>query len=442
MKKPHQRLCASLLCLAASIFMPQVQAQPPTAPGTRMGCVFQGPTGKTFIDAQRSRDQIAADLKAAYAGSGSSRVADACLAGQLANMPAAVYQNLASKHPGKYAPLSPQASSTNSVGPAPAARGPRNLPLNYAFIALDSAIPSGFLFFDPIGVSDSHKVIGTVYDNDGNPSLALYQSGMVEIMIAGAFVNAVSRQGVAAGAVVTDPINFYTQAAIFHGSSTELIPRAPDEVTSYVASVTDQGTALVMSTDATGINTAYLYQNRKLRKLTFASANYVVLTGMNNALTIVGWLSTQPNVDTAFKFDANTGTTTLLPPLASNPSSWAIGINNLGDIVGYSFVFSGTENIGIWSGGRPFETYFTEGTAQIPTISNWLLINDARLIVITRTNDQQSYLIPTKGTRVLLSDYVNYDVATYGTLSSVVGLNNFAELTGLTSFSYNFFLKP
>ncbi|GAA7764476.1 hypothetical protein RN01_06980 [Cupriavidus sp. SHE] len=281
-----------------------------------------------------------------------------------------------------------------------------------------------------------------MYDNDGNPSLALYQSGMVKIMIAGAFVNAVSRQGVAAGAVVTDPINFYTQAAIFHGSSTELIPRAPDEVTSYVASVTDQGTALVMSTDATGINTAYLYQNRKLRKLTFASANYVVLTGMNNALTIVGWLSTQPNVDTAFKFDANTGTTTLLPPLASNPSSWAIGINNLGDIVGYSFVFSGTENIGIWSGGRPFETYFTEGTAQIPTISNWLLINDARLIVITRTNDQQSYLIPTKGTRVLLSDYVNYDVATYGTLSSVVGLNNFAELTGLTSFSYNFFLKP
>lgn len=441
MKRPYKRLCASILCLAISIIGPQALAQSQTTSGTRMGCVFHGPSMKQFIDAQRSRDQVSTDLQKTYGAA--NTIADPCLAGQVANMPAAVYQGLASKYPGQYAPLPPQASTTNAVAAAQAAQGPRNFPFSYSFTNLDNAAPSGLLsFFAPVGITDTHKVIGVVYDNDFNPSLASYQGGMVNVMIAGAIPNTVSHNGVVAGYVVTDPVNGYSQAAIFRGNSVELIPRAPDEVTSQVVFVTDQGTALVISTDASANNTAYLYRSRKLGRITFSFPGYVTLTGMNNALTVVGYGSSPPSVYTAFKYDANTNATTLLPPLATEPSSWAMGINESGDIVGYSFVPFGLERIGIWSGGRPFDTYFTEGTPQTPTISNLLFINDARLIVITKTNDGQSYLIPAKGTRVLLSDYVNYDAATYGTLLYVLGLNDFGELTGFTAFGTDFLLAP
>ena len=56
---------------------------------------------------------------------------------------------------------------------------------------------------------------------------------------------------------------------------------------------------------------------------------------------------------------------------ADEPHAWGLGINYRGDVLGYSFVSFSTERIGFWR-GTTFHTRFVEGTAEFPTVSNFL----------------------------------------------------------------------
>ena len=105
-----------------------------------------------------------------------------------------------------------------------------------------------------------------------------------------------------------------------------------------------------------------------------------------------------------FRFDPRTHDTTLLYPIDGDPLAWAQGINQSGDVLGYSFVNNGQERIGVWDRQGKFEVYFTEGNAQFPTISNHVLFNEQDLIVITWNSDNTSYLVPEPGVRLDLAD--------------------------------------
>jgi hypothetical protein len=89
-------------------------------------------------------------------------------------------------------------------------------------------------------------------------------------------------------------------------------------------------------------------------------------------------------------------------------------------------VSGGRERIGVWRGGT-FQPYFVEGTPEFPTISNRLLWNRRGLIVITATNDGNSYLVPRPGVRLRLADLVDGPLPP---VTQIVDLNDRGDLVG------------
>jgi hypothetical protein len=92
--------------------------------------------------------------------------------------------------------------------------------------------------------------------------------------------------------------------------------------------------------------------------------------------------------------------------VAPDPHSWGQALNRHGEVLGYSFIFDGIERIGKWDRRDRFQVSFIEGTPEFPTISNRLIWNEAGLIVISFTDDGNTYLVPTPGTRLNLADLV------------------------------------
>ena len=187
------------------------------------------------------------------------------------------------------------------------------------------------------------------------------------------------------------PLHFIEQAALFRGSAVQLIPRLPGERTSSVTALNDSDVALVTSFDAAEPPkpTYVLYsKGQTTPPLDFGpTVTNPLVTGMNNQRIMSGIES--PSSDDrfngahGFRFDPRTGETTLLNPLPTERNAWGLGINNRGDVLGYSFITSGRERIGVWNRNGTFKTYFVEGIPEFPTISNSLLFNDNNQIVIT-----------------------------------------------------------
>ena len=165
------------------------------------------------------------------------------------------------------------------------------------------------------------------------------------------------------GSVLTDPINFIQQAALFHENSVELIPRQPGEVTSYVIALNDPDEALVESFDASGRLTYLLYSKGQETPLDFGpTVTNPLVTGMNNLEIISGIEGSNPGTSRGSRFDPRTREATLLNPLPTEPDATAWGINDRGDVLGYSFVPDAIERIGVWDRDAVFNTYFVEGT--------------------------------------------------------------------------------
>ena len=222
---------------------------------------------------------------------------------------------------------------------------------------------------------------------------------------------AANNRGLVGGSILTDPANFIEQAALFEKGKVKLIPRQPNEfIEVHVVKLTDSGIALIASLDLQGFEKPpYLYWhgrsipvNRGPNQTAFLDVNEWGLVS-GTEFDPVG----PPYNDHAFRFVPPSGPKVFLNPLPTEASSWGMGINNRGDVLGYSFHPGALERIGVWR-GRKFYTYFVEGVAPYPTVSNRLLWNELGVIVITRVtsgSDQgNSYLVPGPGVRIKLSD--------------------------------------
>src|SRR6185436_14279258 len=112
------------------------------------------------------------------------------------------------------------------------------------------------------------------------------------------------------------------------------------------------------------------------------------------------------------------------------------GINNRGDVLGYSFIDGGLENIGVWDRSGVFHTYFVEGAPPFPlTVSNRLCFNDNNLIVISgiRAPAEEvgnSYLVPRPDVRIKLADLVD-NLPQGVKLRAVFQVNNHGSMIGL-----------
>jgi hypothetical protein len=310
----------------------------------------------------------------------------------------------------------------------------------YRYVSFDSVtLPSGFTAFAPAGLQDSGRVYGTVCDDVcTDPHIAFYADGAVTVLQASGFAGMVNAGGTVGGFVLVDPQTFIGQAALFRRDTVELIPPQPGEVFSLVIALNDSGTALVESDDASGNPTYVLYENGQTTVLdvgptvtkpqfrSFASAG-----GFSNNQGVIAGLSAGPTSDIfdgarGFRVDPRTGEAELLDPVAPDTLAWGMGINNRGNVLGYSFVV-GTpdhERIGVWDPHGDFKTDFDETIS-----SNALVFNDNNLIVISLTPDDTSYLVPKPGVRLNLADLVE-NLPSGQNLRYIFDLNNHGDVLG------------
>src|SRR4051812_31080135 len=78
-------------------------------------------------------------------------------------------------------------------------------PFAYHLVPLDTAVPDGYLFFDPAGVDERRRVLGTLYGFDANGEfagfVAAYRGGRFTVLQPG-YVTCATRTGLAASFVV------------------------------------------------------------------------------------------------------------------------------------------------------------------------------------------------------------------------------------------------
>jgi hypothetical protein len=318
----------------------------------------------------------------------------------------------------------------------------------YRYVSLNEVeLPPEILFFNAVAIHDSGQVFGNAYALLDEFSLAshvaVYRDGAVTVLQPGS-ASVVNASGTVGGSVEIDPENWLTQAALFRGAAVELIPPQPGELMSWVEALNDSGTALVRSYDESFEETLVLYKNGQTTVLDFGPlVSFASFLAMNNQGIISG-TTYLPELDAyrGFRHDPRTGETTLLDPLPSEPHSWTLGVNSRGAMLGYSFVFGAIERIGVWDRKGQFHTYFVQGTAEFPTISNRLLFNDENLIVITRTeatDGRRSYLVPEPGVRLDLAGLVEDLPPGEGALWNVRDVNNDGSMIG-RGFGGNAFL--
>lgn len=322
---------------------------------------------------------------------------------------------------------------------ASAAPSPSTPPLpKYHYVSLDEQVlPDGYLFTStPVAVMNDRRIYGEI-DACGEvscvPSIYTAKGGTITVLHEGSPVS-VARDGTVAGFIFTDLDESLLQAAIFRGTKMELIPRIPGEVSSRALSVSVTGSAVVESTaGADGTNSYYLY--RRGRK-------NVPLPGPAtiSSLGILG--GTQRGVvgsSRAYRFfPPFQSRPTVLGPILGDPESQAQAVNEIGDVLGYSYTASGVERIGFWRGST-FHTLFTEGTAEVPTVSNVLRWNDLGLVVVSRTRKNEGvYLIPRRGVRLDLDDLTDAPVPGDAVITDV---NERGDLIGYSVSGASFLLE-
>jgi hypothetical protein len=142
----------------------------------------------------------------------------------------------------------------------------------YRYVPFDQvSLPPGFNSFRPAGINNGDRVGWVVKDNQGLPHVALFANGDVTVLQPGVPGNArvINERGAIGGSVLTDPVHFIEQAALYRGDQVELIPRQPGEVTSFVIGLNDSDTALVLSFDALARPTVVLFKNGQTTPLDF-----------------------------------------------------------------------------------------------------------------------------------------------------------------------------
>ncbi|SEF78195.1 hypothetical protein [Nitrosomonas ureae] len=444
MKNIKQRFVIAVGGILAALLLPLEVAL--ADPGKEMGCILREQGSLKFVRGdQLDRQTIMKTINAQRLQG--AKVIDPCLTGQVNNIPASVYAKLAEKHPEKFQPL--ENSNQGIVLPEKAATTGAALGIapQYLHVGIleTLTIPPEFLFvsFFPIAITNESRIYGTFFEYlEFEPSFifnsyaAIFEQGTVNVLqkSKGFFANRANEGGTIGGFVITDLENFFTQAALFDGNEVQLIPRLPGEISSQVILLNDPGVAMILSLDENFNERLALYKNGEVSPLDFGpDISFTTPSGMNNQGIIVGTTFIDGLGFRGFRFDPRTNLTMLLEPLPTEPDSWAMGINNRGNVLGYSFVGGAIERIGVWNAQGKFHTYFVEGTPEFPTISNRLRFNDNNEILITfvtrPVNERNnSYLIPKPGVRLNLADLVVNAPADLALFPS--GINNHGNIFG------------
>jgi hypothetical protein len=308
----------------------------------------------------------------------------------------------------------------------------------YHYVSLDNlSMPKGFagftFSFAAFGKGD--EVYGNICNDAFLCHPAVYDAGHLTVLPSNhsrpiAFYLGVVKNRSLLGGGVPDPADpFASQAAILRNDRLELIPQDSAGAYSFVFAFTHSG-VLVDSLHADGGEAFFFFRNGRTTPVDLSQLRTPFFLNVNRDAVFVG-TEGSPYLDArAFRLDTRTGKKTQLDPLPSEPLSWGVGINKRGDVLGYSFVVSHLERIGVWNSEGQFQTYFVEGTPEVRPFSNWLVFNDHNVIAITQTSDGNSYLVPQAGQRLNLADLTDNLPAVRFPLQNVRAINNRGSLLG------------
>jgi hypothetical protein len=302
-------------------------------------------------------------------------------------------------------------------------------PLRYGYVALDQVpLPAPYTFFAPATIVNG-RVYGTVFDDSGAfENVAVYSNGTVTVGEPG-LATVANASGTVGGQDLSG------LAALFDGTTTTEIPALPSQAFANVVSLGDNGLALVQS-NRSFIDYSFAYYRAGTETvIDFGLPDAASQAFMNNSGLIAVNKNQSPtdHFDHGYRYDPRTGVSTLLPP-SPDPTDVNVllqGINAGGDVLGYSFTsFSSPnyhERVGVWDKRGVFQTYFFE-TLNTST----LLFNDRDEIVITNSEDGNSYLVPTPGTRLDLSS-ITSNMPAGVQLFLAVGIDNAGNITGFAA---------
>ncbi|HEY3496597.1 MAG TPA: hypothetical protein VGK73_17985 [Polyangiaceae bacterium] len=281
--------------------------------------------------------------------------------------------------------------------------------LHYDEVLVPEVAP-GYDLFGPTGVAKHGDIFGSGLDC--NEDFSVCEVDLLKLDLDGNFTTVavdfsvvdVNDHGDSGGCVIDNDTGT-GQAAIAHPNGRiEVLPRLAAEISSCILQISDSETALVQSFGEAG-ETLYVSRNRRTFPVVLPEGSSI--RDINDKGELAGIIATgTPEGNRAFRYDSRTQTTTILEPVAGDPNSWGLGINRQGEVLGYSFVFSAVERVGKWKRNNQFQIAFVEGTPEFPTVSNQLIWNEKELIVVSDTNDGNTYLIPKPGTRLNLADLV------------------------------------
>lgn len=464
-EKNWLRLVVAPVMLAACLLAgPAAHAQTgnSTQDGRELGCIMHEAGRAKFVTGPiLGKESYVESARKSVANRGRDRgpeLVHSCLWGKLRNVPAAAYAALAEKYPRNFEPIA--AVGAKSVAGRAASAAPKAAASLYRFIAPDAFLPPDILFFDVSAVINDGRVFGTAWELNGDfllPHVAVLQRGKMTLLQDG-MANVANQRGTIGGVIFPDTETLAEQAALFRGDKVVPIPRLDGEVSSKVLALTDRDGALVESCDDQGRCQDVLYKDGKFTPITYdlgPDARQIRNRTMNGQGIIAGTvlycfdIQCDSNKRRGFRLDPRTGAIAVLNPLPTEPDSEAWDINSSGEVLGYSFVGGALERIGVWDKNNKFHVYFVEGTESIPTVSNRLLFNDNKLIVITAVSqppdeeDRTSYLVTKPGVRANLADLVKDLPAGEPALGHILGLNDEGDLVGFASFSnaVSFFLQ-
>lgn len=449
----------ALGALAAALLNANPLAAAPndTAAHGEFGCVVREPEGARFVATDtRDRALIAQDALAAH--SRGARFLAPCLEGRGAQITAAAYDAMAQRSPARFRLRDAPARNAQARAVEPA-RGGAAASGSYDFLVTDGLVTPGFDYFATSVIDNGGRIYGTVLgmvDDVFVQQAAVYHQGRTRLLgTPQSYVNVANDNGTAGGAVLPlAPDDTSGQAALFRGSGVELIHKLPGQIDTSVWALNNRGEALVYALDANYQGSLWLYRNGRLKAIDFGpqvpSAAFLHLNDRGEISgTAFGLVDPSgQSVARGFRYDTRSGELMLLHPLPTEPESWGMGINDRGDVLGYSFVTNGVERIGIWDRSGRFSTYFVEGTPEVPTISNALLFNARNDIVITRVSQPPeevgvSYLVTRPGLRQSINDMVRGEVPPeLGKIAWwIFDINDPGSMIGLTTGSYGVLLS-
>jgi len=215
----------------------------------------------------------------------------------------------------------------------------------------------------PRAISASGSVVGSTWSVSGNQRAFLWTqaTGQTDLGIADSYATGVNADGVVVGGMTSS-------AGVQHafrwkdGVTTDL-GTLPGFAQSWAAAVNASGQIVGACSMDSGMTRAFLWQDGTMTDLGALNWDWSAANAINDSGTVVGSSMNVDGFESAFVWDATNGMRDL-GAAAGSTSSIAMGVNDAGQVVGYSYGMFLIDYDWQWVEGFTTATLWQDGVAS------------------------------------------------------------------------------